>query len=215
MFAGNDDQGRWTTLYETHGGGEGARAERDGAPVVRVHMSNVMNTPAEVIEAEYPIRVECQRLRRGSGGKGAHRGGEGLYREYRVLAEELSLTSMFERAVIPPYGLHGGEPGARFRVRVVPASGEAYGLPGKANVPLGRGDLVCAATRPPGAPATEWYPSAPDARWCWHSTCVPATSSARNAVHRTAPTATPRRYVVRAGSAVCRTGRPTSYATPG
>ena len=142
LFAGNDDQGRWTTLYETHGGGEGARAERDGAPVVRVHMSNVMNTPAEVIEAEYPIRVECQRLRRGSGGAGAHRGGEGLVREYRVLAEELSLTSMFERAVVPPYGLQGGDAGARFRVRVVPASGEAYELPGKANVTLGRGDLV-------------------------------------------------------------------------
>ena len=160
LFAGNDDQGRWTTLYETHGGGEGARAERDGAPVVRVHMSNVMNTPAEVIEAEYPIRVECQRLRRGSGGKGAHRGGEGLVREYRVLAEELSLTSMFERAVIPPYGLQGGEAGARFRVRVVPASGAPYILPGKANVRLARGDLVIVescggggyGTPPDGAP---------------------------------------------------------------
>ncbi len=55
LFAGHGDDGRWTTLYETHGGGEGARADRDGAPVVRVHMSNVMNTPAEVIEAEYPV----------------------------------------------------------------------------------------------------------------------------------------------------------------
>ncbi len=59
-----------------------------------------------------------------------------------MLAEELSLTSMFERAVVPPYGLQGGDAGARFRVRVVPASGEAYELPGKANVTLGRGDLV-------------------------------------------------------------------------
>jgi N-methylhydantoinase B len=142
LFAGHGSDGRWTTLYETHGGGEGARADRDGAPVVRVHMSNVMNTPAEVIEAEYPIRIESQRLRRGSGGKGAHCGGEGLYREYRVLAEELSLTSMFERAVVPPYGLQGGDAGARFRVRVVPAAGAEYELPGKANVRLGRGDLV-------------------------------------------------------------------------
>ena len=59
-----------------------------------------------------------------------------------MLAEELSLTSMFERAVIPPYGLQGGEAGARSRVRVVPASGEPYILPGKANVRLARGDLV-------------------------------------------------------------------------
>lgn len=142
LFAGNDDRGRWTTLYETHGGGEGARAERPGAPVVRVHMSNVMNTPAEVIEAEYPIRIERQALRRGSGGAGAQRGGDGLYREYRVLAEELSLTSMFERAVVPPYGLQGGSAGAPFRVRVVPAMGDEYLLPGKANVRLSRGDLV-------------------------------------------------------------------------
>ena len=142
LFAGERDDGAWTTLYETHGGGEGARRDRDGAPVVRVHMSNVMNTPAEVIEAEYPVRVECQRLRRGSGGAGAHRGGEGLHREYRVLAERMSLTSMFERAVVPPYGLQGGEPGAPFRVTVIPADGEAYALPGKANVQLKRGDRV-------------------------------------------------------------------------
>jgi N-methylhydantoinase B len=49
---------------------------------------------------------------------------------------------MFERAVVPPYGLQGGDAGARFRVRVVPAAGAEYELPGKANVRLGRGDLV-------------------------------------------------------------------------
>ena len=54
----------------------------------------------------------------------------------------MSLTSMFERAVVPPYGLQGGAPGALFRVKVVPASGEPYILPGKANVRLARDDLV-------------------------------------------------------------------------
>lgn len=142
LFAGQRADGLWTTLYETHGGGEGARCDRDGAPVIRVHMSNVMNTPAEVIEAEYPVRVECQRLRRGSGGAGVHRGGDGLHREYRVLAEHMSLTSMFERAVVPPYGLQGGEPGALFQVTIIPADGESYRLPGKANVGLQKGDRV-------------------------------------------------------------------------
>ena len=142
LFGGKRDDGVWTTLYETHGGGEGARCDRDGMPVLRVHMSNVMNTPAEVIEAEYPIRVETQRLRRGSGGGGLHRGGDGLHREYRVLAEEMSLTSMFERRRIPPYGLLGGEPGAPFRVTVVRHSGEELDMPGKANIALGRGDRV-------------------------------------------------------------------------
>ena len=146
LFAGRGKDGAWTTLYETHGGGEGARCDRDGMPVVRVHMSNVMNTPAEVIEAEYPIRVECQRLRRGSGGAGVHRGGDGLHREYRVLVDDVSLTSMFERAVVPPYGLQGGEPGALFQVEVVRASGEAFRLPGKANVRLARGDRVIVDT---------------------------------------------------------------------
>ena len=121
---------------------EGARCDRDGMPVLRVHMSNVMNTPAEVIEAEYPIRVEIQKLRRGSGGSGLHRGGDGLHREYRVLAEEMSLTSMFERRRIPPYGLRGGEPGAPFRVTVMRCSGEELDLPGKTNIVLGRGDRV-------------------------------------------------------------------------
>jgi N-methylhydantoinase B len=142
LFGGRRDDGVWTTLYETHGGGEGARCDRDGLAVVRVHMSNVMNTPAEVIEAEYPIRVACQKLRRGSGGAGRYRGGEGLHREYLMLSGDMSLTSMFERAVVAPYGLQGGASGAPFRVEIESASGENFVLPGKANVRLERGDRV-------------------------------------------------------------------------
>ncbi len=142
LFAGRRDDGVWTTLYEVHGGGEGARADRDGMPALRVHMSNVMNTPAEVIEAEYPIRVECQKLRRGSGGRGRHRGGEGLHREYRVLCPNMSVTSMFERRLVPPYGLHGGEPGAPFHVAITLADGSVREMPGKTNIRLNVGDLV-------------------------------------------------------------------------
>ncbi len=142
LFGGKRADGVWTTLYETHGGGEGARVDRDGAPVIRVHLSNVMNTPAEIIEAEYPIRIETQRLREGSGGNGAHCGGEGLHREYHVLADEMSLTTMFERRIIPPYGLQGGADGAPFRVDLISADGTRRELPGKTNVRLGRGDIV-------------------------------------------------------------------------
>lgn len=142
LFGGRRADGVWTTLYETHGGGEGARHDRDGMPVLRVHMSNVMNTPAEVIETEYPIRVEFQKLRQGSGGRGRHRGGEGLHRGYRVLCDDMSVTSMFERRLIPPYGLQGGEDGAPFRVTVEKSNGETFDLPGKANVRLADGDLV-------------------------------------------------------------------------
>jgi len=142
LFGGRREDGSWTTLYETHGGGEGARIDRDGAPVIRVHMSNVMNTPAEVIEAEYPIRIERQALRRGSGGEGRHRGGEGLHRVYRVMCEDMSVTSMFERRVVPPYGLRGGADGAPFRVEILRADGSRSEMPGKANLRLGIGDRV-------------------------------------------------------------------------
>ena len=142
LFGIGRADGSWATLYETHGGGEGARADRDGAPVVRVHMSNVMNTPVEVIEAEYPIEVLRHALRRGSGGAGKHRGGDGLVREYRMLAADIFLTSMFERRVIPPYGLEGGAPGARFRVSRLGADGALKEIKGKANMRLSEGDRI-------------------------------------------------------------------------
>jgi N-methylhydantoinase B len=142
LFGGRREDGAWTTLYETHGGGEGARSDRDGAPVIRVHMSNVMNTPAEVIEAEYPIQVDRQALRLGSGGAGRHKGGEGVHREYRMRVDDVSLTSMFERRVVPPYGLRGGDDGAPFRVTVERVDGGNEDLPGKANIRLNRGDRV-------------------------------------------------------------------------
>jgi N-methylhydantoinase B len=142
LFAGKHEDGRWTTLYETHGGGEGARIDRDGMPALRVHMSNVMNTPAEVIEAEYPLQIVYQQLRSGSGGAGRHRGGEGQHRAYRVTGNAVSLTTMFERAVVSPYGLKGGEPGKLFDVEVIPADSQPYKLPGKTNVTLKRGDIV-------------------------------------------------------------------------
>lgn len=142
LFGGRRADGEWTTLYETHGGGEGARIDRDGADVIRVHMSNVMNTPAEVIEAEYPLRIECQKLRHGSGGAGHHKGGEGIYREYRILCDDMSVTSMFERRVIPPYGLQGGEDGATFRVQVIDANGMTTDMTGKTNLRLNTGAVV-------------------------------------------------------------------------
>jgi N-methylhydantoinase B len=111
-------------------------------PALRVHMSNVMNTPAEVIEAEYPLHIVYQRLRSGSGGAGVHRGGEGQHRAYRVTGDAVSLTTMFERAVVPPYGLEGGEPGKLFVVEVIPVNSPPYKLSGKTNVTLKRGDIV-------------------------------------------------------------------------
>lgn len=141
IFGTRTEQGL-ATFYEVHPGGEGARIDRDGMASTRVHLANVMNTPAEVIEAEYPITVEYQKLRRGSGGAGRHRGGEGIIRAYRMTGAETTVTTMFERAVVPPYGLQGGEPGKPFEARIVHADGSEQTLRGKQNVQIGRGDLV-------------------------------------------------------------------------
>ena len=143
LFGGRDPRtGQWTTLYEVHGGGEGARLDRDGAPVIRPHMSNVMNTPAEVIEANYPVRVVRQRLRAGSGGAGRHKGGEGQERIYEVTADDIWLTSMIDRAVVPPYGLQGGEPGATYAVTLERADGMVERMGGKDEARLKKGDRV-------------------------------------------------------------------------
>lgn len=143
LFGGTDPRtGEWTTLYEVHAGGEGARAERDGRPAARPHMSNVMNTPAEMIEAFYPIRIERQALRHGSGGEGRHRGGPGQERHYRILAPEMAMTTMVERNVIRPYGLQGGEPGQPFEITLERAGGERGQISGKTHVTLFEGDCV-------------------------------------------------------------------------
>ena len=133
--------GSWRLLYEVHGGGEGAGQNRDGGTATRVHLTNTSNTPAEMIEANYAIVVEQQAIRWGSGGAGAHRGGDGIIRRYRVTAPVLWLTTCVERMVVPPYGLAGGEPGTPFRV-TLERDGVVTALKGKANIMLQRGDRV-------------------------------------------------------------------------
>jgi N-methylhydantoinase B len=99
------------TYYETIGGGQGACADADGPSGVHVTMSNTLNTPVEALEVAYPLRVERYALRRGSGGDGARRGGEGVVRELRVLADcRLSVVS--ERRARAPQGVRGGGAGA-------------------------------------------------------------------------------------------------------
>jgi len=146
IFGARALDGRWTIFYETHGGGEGAGARRDGASALRVYMSNVMNTPTEVVEAEYPLRVEEHALRPGSAGDGAHRGGLGFRRAYRVVASEVTLTSMLDRRVVPPWGVHGGRDGLPFRITLNPGTPAARDVGGKVSVRLGRGDLVLIET---------------------------------------------------------------------
>ncbi len=141
LFSGKREDGSTFILYEVHAGGEGGAAHRDGSHATRVHMSNVMNTPIEALEAEYPIRVEFYGLRDGSGGSGRRKGGLGVRRCYRMLAPEARVTTMLEREQVPPWGAFGGEPGETFRVTLNP-EGEHRRIKGKETVSLVQGDVV-------------------------------------------------------------------------
>ena len=124
------------TYYETIGGGQGACPEADGPSGVHVAMSNTLMTPAEALELEYPLRVERWELRRGSGGAGAHTGGDGIVRELRVL-EDCRLSVLAERRRNAPHGAAGGDDGARGRTLV---NGEEQ--PPKVTRQLRAGDLI-------------------------------------------------------------------------
>jgi N-methylhydantoinase B len=100
--------------YETIGGGQGACADADGPSAVHVAMSNTLNTPIEALELEFPMRIVEYGLRRGSGGAGVHRGGDGVVRELEALAT-LRYSLITERRRHPPPGAGGGEPGRRGR----------------------------------------------------------------------------------------------------
>ena len=96
--------------YETIAGGQGACPDADGPSAVHVAMSNTLNTPVEALELEFPLRVVEYALRRGSGGGGAHHGGDGVIRELEALAP-LSYSLITERRRHAPAGARGGLPG--------------------------------------------------------------------------------------------------------
>jgi N-methylhydantoinase B len=144
--------------YETIAGGMGASPDADGLSGVHVHMTNTLNTPAEAIEYAYPLRVVRYELRRGSGGAGARRGGDGLVREIELLADA-QVTILSERRRHAPYGLAGGAPGAvgeNWRLPSAqdrrPADGSPAGplprvpLPGKTSFAARAGDRIAIAT---------------------------------------------------------------------
>jgi N-methylhydantoinase B len=98
------------SYYETIGGGQGACPDADGPSGVHVAMSNTLNTPIEALEREFPVRVLEYAVRRGSGGAGRWRGGDGVVRELQAL-REMSFSLIAERRRHPPRGAAGGAPG--------------------------------------------------------------------------------------------------------
>jgi N-methylhydantoinase B len=129
------------TYYETLGGGQGACPDADGPSGVHVAMSNTLNTPVEALERELPLRVREYALRRGSGGAGAQRGGDGVVRELEALSE-MTFSLIAERRRHPPPGAAGGEPGLPGRDTLIHADGEVEHLPGKAMGTLAPGERL-------------------------------------------------------------------------
>ena len=146
IFTGQWPDGRWWSFYEAHGGGEGGRTDRDGWSSTRVNLANVMNTPAEMVEAQYPIVVSKQALRTGSGGRGRHKGGEGVVRTYEMLGGDTKFAAMLDRCIVPPYGLLGGEDGQPYVLRRVSSDGEETVIPGRGHYRLKQGEKIILET---------------------------------------------------------------------
>jgi|AntRauMinimDraft_4_1070384.scaffolds.fasta_scaffold02307_2 N-methylhydantoinase B len=136
-------------FYETQGGGFGGRAGKDGMDGVHVHMSNTMNTPIEVLETAYPLRVRRYELRQDSGGAGEFRGGLGLRRDIQVRDHEARFSLLADRHQHQPYGLEGGDPGECGAAKLTTEDGETVRLPQKSTHELPPGATV--SIRTPGA----------------------------------------------------------------
>jgi N-methylhydantoinase B len=133
---------RQWNYYETVGGGMGAGPHTPGISAVQTHMTNTRNTPIEVLESVYPVRIQRYQIRANSGGQGQYSGGNGIQRVFEFL-EPATVTLLTERRTHAPWGLHGGEPGktgdnllnqqhlqAKVSVRVKPGDTLSVATPG-------------------------------------------------------------------------------------
>ena len=137
--------GGWDTLrnrafayYETVAGGMGAGPVHPGHSATHTHMTNSWNTPVEALEHQFPIRMREYSIRRGSGGAGARRGGDGIIRQWEFL-EPAKVTVLSDRRVRAPYGLEGGSSGATGR-NVLVRGKKTTAVKAKAEFLVDRGD---------------------------------------------------------------------------
>ena len=138
---GNDDYQN----YETICGGTGAGPDHDGTDAVHSHMTNTRMTDPEVLEWRFPVRVEEFSIRKNSGGNGKYRGGNGAIRKMRFL-EAMTVTLLTSHRHTDPYGLHGGDAGARGRNYVIKESGDVLELKGRDEIDVARNDMVVVET---------------------------------------------------------------------
>jgi N-methylhydantoinase B len=129
------------TYYETTAGGMGARPGLDGIDGIHCHMTNSLNTPIEALEYAYPFRVRSYGYRKGSGGAGEFKGGDGIVREIELLAGA-QVTLLCDRRRFQPYGLSGGEGGQVGLTRLIRPDGSSEDLPGKCSVHAKQHDRI-------------------------------------------------------------------------
>jgi N-methylhydantoinase B len=122
-------------------GAWGGRPDKDGLEAVTNASQNLSNMPVEVMEAEHPVRIEDYAFVPDSCGPGRYRGGVGVRRSYRILADEALLQMRTDRVRFRPYGLDGGGPGGPSR-NAMEADGERRELPGKITTRVGKGALI-------------------------------------------------------------------------
>ncbi len=131
--------------YETICGGSGAGPDFDGCDAVHTHMTNARLTDPEVLEWRFPVRLESFEIRRGSGGKGKHRGGDGTIRKVRFL-ENMTAAILSSHRTEAPWGVAGGEPGARGKNYVIRKDGRVENLGGTDLTDMAPGDVFVVET---------------------------------------------------------------------
>jgi 5-oxoprolinase (ATP-hydrolysing) len=131
--------------YETICGGSGAGPDFDGCDAVHTHMTNARLTDPEVLEWRFPVRLESFEIRRGSGGKGKHRGGDGTVRKLRFL-EKMTAAILSSHRKEEPWGVAGGGPGARGRNYVLREDGSRENLGGTDMTEMNPGDVFVVET---------------------------------------------------------------------
>jgi 5-oxoprolinase (ATP-hydrolysing) len=131
--------------YETVCGGSGAGPDFDGTDAVHTHMTNSRLTDPEVLEWRYPVLVESFAIRRGSGGSGRHRGGDGVVRRIRF-REAMTAAILSGHRRVAPYGMAGGAPGTVGRNSVIRTDGSTVTLGGTGKAEMGSGDVFVIET---------------------------------------------------------------------
>ena len=142
-FGGEDPRNKQRYVsYETIKGGFGARPNKDGINAIASGISNTMNTPIEVLEMSFPVRVDEYVLVTDSGGPGRFRGGLGASRAWTVLDHKARASACLERTKSPPFGLSGGKPGFAAKIWTEAPNGELGVAPGKGGFDVPNGGQI-------------------------------------------------------------------------